>query len=105
MPQYLWKTVNAQQESVYDKLNYYSRISAIYKKKLTSTNETIKSLLDVQYALIQSINKSTVNGFGRPKLKMDLNKISHCQLLTLRANMNAKTFVNPLGLSNICELI
>ena len=71
MPQYLWKTVNAQQESVYDKLNYYNRISAIYKKKLTSTNETIKSLLDVQYALIESINKSTVNRFTEPRSKME----------------------------------
>ena len=31
----LWKTVNAQQESVNKNVNYYNRISVIYKKNLT----------------------------------------------------------------------
>ena len=34
MALYFSKTVNAQQESVYNKLNYYNRISANYKKNL-----------------------------------------------------------------------
>ena len=61
MPPNLWKTVNAQREHVNENVEYYNRISVIYKKNLNSKNETIKSLLGIQSTLIESINKSTVN--------------------------------------------
>ena len=40
------------------------------QKELASKNETIKSLLEIQSALIESINKSTVNEFTMPRPKM-----------------------------------
>ena len=64
------KTVNAQQESVNKNVELLQQNTSYFKKELTSKNETINSLLEVQSALIESINKSTVNEFRMPRPTM-----------------------------------
>ena len=67
----LLKTVNAQQESVNKNVELLQQNISYLQKELTSENETIKSLLEVQSALIESINNSTVNEFRMPGPKME----------------------------------
>ena len=62
----LWKTVNAQQESVNKNVELLQQNTSYLEKELTSKNETIKSLLEAQSALIESLNKPTVNEFRIP---------------------------------------
>ena len=64
------KTVNAQQESVNKNVELLQQNTSYLKKELTSKNETINSLLGVQSALIESVNKSTVNEFRMPRPTM-----------------------------------
>ena len=64
------KTVNAQQESVNKNVELLQQNTSYFKKELTSKNETINSLLEVQSALIESVNKSTVNEFRMPRPTM-----------------------------------
>ena len=61
------KTVNAQQESVNKNVELFQQDVSYLQKELTSKNETIKSLLEVQHTLTESINKSTVNEFRIPR--------------------------------------
>ena len=67
----LLKTVNAQEESVNKNVELLQQNISCLQKELISKNETIKSLLEVQSALIKSINKSTVNGFKMPRRTME----------------------------------
>ena len=67
----LLKTVNAQEESVNKNVELLQQTISCLQKELISKNETIKSLLEVQSALIKSINKSTVNGFKMPRRTME----------------------------------
>ena len=64
------KTVNAQQKSVNKNVELLQQNTSYFKKELTSKNETINSLLEVQSALIESVNKSTVNEFRMPRPTM-----------------------------------
>ena len=64
------KTVNAQQESVNKNVELLQQNTSYFKKELTSKNGTINSLLEVQSALIESVNKSTVNEFRMPRPTM-----------------------------------
>ena len=64
------KTVNVQQESVNKNVELLQQNTSYFKKELTSKNETINSLLEVQSALIESVNKSTVNEFRMPRPTM-----------------------------------
>ena len=59
----LWKTVNAQQESVNKNVELLQQKISYLQKELTSKNKSIAALLEDQSALIESINKSTVNEF------------------------------------------
>ena len=61
------KTVNAQQESVNKNVELFQQDVSYLQKELTSKNETIKSMLEVQHTLTESINKSTVNEFRIPR--------------------------------------
>ena len=51
-------------------LKYYNRIT-LFTKKITSKNKTIKSLLEVRSALIESLNKPPVNEFRIPRSTME----------------------------------
>ena len=42
---------------------------------------------------------------GYPDLQWSHNKISQCQLLTFKANLNAKMPINLLDFGNIIKLI
>ena len=87
----LWKTVNAQQESVNKNVELLQQNISYLQKELTSKNETIKSLLEIQFALIESINKPTANGSKYPVPQWNLNQTSHYQLLTFKTNLNQNT--------------
>ena len=63
----LWKTVNAQQESVNKNVRLLQQNISYLQKALNSKNETIISLLEVQSALKESLNKRTVNEFRIPR--------------------------------------
>ena len=67
----LWKTVNAQQESVYKNIELLQQNFSYLQKELSSRNETIKSLLGVQSALIETINKPIQNDFIIPRPIME----------------------------------
>ena len=67
----LWKTVNAQQESVYKNIELLQQNFSYLQKELSSKNETIKSLLGVQSALIETINKPIQNEFIIPRPTME----------------------------------
>ena len=67
----LWKTVNAQQESVNKNVELLQQNISYLQKELNSKNETIKSLLESQSALIESLNKPTVNEFRIPRSTME----------------------------------
>ena len=67
----LWKTVNAQQESVNKNVELPQQNISYLQKELNSKNETIKSLLGAQSALIESLNKPTVNEFRIPRSTME----------------------------------
>ena len=71
MPLNLWKTVNAQQESVNKNVELLEQNISYLQKELNSKNETIKPLLEAQSALIESLNKSTVNEFRIPRSTME----------------------------------
>ena len=62
----LWKTVNAQQESVNKRVELLQQNISYLQKELNSKNETIKSFLEAQSALIESLNNPTVNEFRIP---------------------------------------
>ena len=66
-----WKTSNAQQESVNKNVELLQQNISYLQKELNSKNETIKSLLEAQSALIESLNKPTVNEFRIPRSKME----------------------------------
>ena len=67
----LWKTVNAQQESVHKNIELLQQNFSYLQKELSSKNETIKSLLGVQSALIETINKPIQNEFIIPRPTME----------------------------------
>ena len=67
----LWKTVNAQQDSVYKNIELLQQNFSYLQKELSSKNETIKSLLGVQSALIETINKPIQNEFIIPRPTME----------------------------------
>ena len=67
----LWKMVDAQQESVNKNVELLQQNISYLQKELTSKNEIIKSLLDVQSTLIESLNKPTVNEFRIPRPTME----------------------------------
>ena len=67
----LWKTVNTQQESVNKNVELLQQNISYLQKHLNSKNETIKSLLEAQSALIESLNKPTVNEFRIPRSTME----------------------------------
>ena len=53
----LLKTLNAQQESVNKNLELFPPNISYLQNELTSRNKTIKSLLEGQYAFIESISQ------------------------------------------------
>ena len=63
--------VDAQQESVNKNVELLQQNISYLQKELTSKNETIKSLLEVQSTLIESLNKPTVNEFRIPRPTME----------------------------------
>ena len=67
----LWKTVNAQQDSVYKNIELLQQNFSYLQKELSSKNEMIKSLLGVQSALIETINKPIQNEFIIPRPTME----------------------------------
>ena len=71
----LWKKVNAQQESVIKNVEFLQQNISYLQKELTSKNKSIVALLEAQSALIESINKSTVNEFrmSRPAMEPQRN--------------------------------
>ena len=72
----LSKTVNAPQESANKNVELLQQNINYLQKELTSKNKTIKSLLEVQPTLRESINKSTVNEFTmhRPTMEPQQNR-------------------------------
>ena len=67
MSLYLQKTLSSPQGSVNKNVKLLKENISYLQKELTSKNEAIKSLLEVKSALIESINKSTVNKFRIPR--------------------------------------
>ena len=63
--------VDAQQESVNKNVELLQQNISYLQKELTSKNEAIKSLLEVQSTLIESLNKPTVNEFRIPRPTME----------------------------------
>ena len=60
----LWSIVNAQQESVNKNFELQQQNISYLQKELTSKSETIKSLLEVQSVLIESLIKTAVNDYS-----------------------------------------
>ena len=62
---------HSQQSSINKSIELIQQNISYLQKELTSKNEIIKSLLEAQSALIESINKSTANHFRMPVPTME----------------------------------
>ena len=97
----LGKTVNAQQESVNKNVEFLEQNISYLQKELNYKIETIKSLLKVQSPFTEQFNKPP----GYTDLQWSLNKISQCQLLAFKTNVNAKVPIIHLDFGKIYKLI
>ena len=92
MSLYLQKTLSSPEESVSKTLELLKQNVIYLQKERYSTNEKGKSLLEVKPALLESINKSTINKFRI--LSSSMKPLQNLQVSTFKTDINAKIPIN-----------